>query len=99
MLNMIRGWGASVAAEAAARIGVLAEKNGEIGWLAKSLTASYQAYIAGRLSNASRLVDEAFQRALGEGNPTAMAWMHTMQLAVRFYRGDLTGAENHFAPG
>ena len=98
ILQLTRGWGASEGVEIASRFGVLAESV-ELGWLVRSITAAGHAYFAGDLSTAAALIDEALELALPEGNPIAMAWLHGMQVVVRFYRGDLVGADSHFSAG
>ncbi|MBV8362304.1 MAG: AAA family ATPase [Deltaproteobacteria bacterium] len=100
MLQMTRGYGASEAVEAAARFRLLAERSGKLRKVFGSMTTRcIQTLIAGDLSTAAALADEALELAQREGNPTAMASLHMMQLAVRYYHGDLAGAENHFAAG
>jgi len=100
MLHLTRGWGASETVEAAARIGALAEKSGDLQRLIGSLfTRSLQACLAGELSTAAALVDQTLELALREANPSAISLLHMVQLLVRYYRGDLAGAENHFAEG
>jgi tetratricopeptide (TPR) repeat protein len=100
VLRLTRGWAASETVEAAARIGLLAERSGNLGRLVGSgFTRSFHACVAGDLSTAAVLADEALELALREGEPSAIASVHTMQLLVHYYRGDLAGAENHFAAG
>jgi tetratricopeptide (TPR) repeat protein len=57
------------------------------------------AYIAGDLSAAAVLADEALELALRSRNPSAMASLHMMHLLVQHFRGNLAAAENHFAAG
>jgi tetratricopeptide (TPR) repeat protein len=59
----------------------------------------FQALIAGDLSTAAALADEALELARREGNPTSLALLHSHQVLVRFYRGDLAGAERYFTTG
>ncbi|MBV8359503.1 MAG: AAA family ATPase [Deltaproteobacteria bacterium] len=100
MLHLTRGWAAPETVEAAARIGALAEKSGNLGRLLASMTTrSFHAYVAGELSTAVALADQMLDLALRQGSPTAMAFAHMMQLFVRFYRGDLAGTENHLTTG
>ena len=85
---------------AAARIRALAEKSGEVAQLVSSVSSrSFNACLAGDLVTAAALADDALELALHEGNPTTMAWLHTLELVVRHYQGDLSGVENHFAAG
>ena len=100
MLHFTRGWGAAEAVEASARIALLAEKSGNLQRLVWSgFGRSFHAFQAGDLSTAAELADEALELALREGNPTAIATLRMMQLMVHYHRGDLAGAEKHFAAG
>jgi hypothetical protein len=100
LLRLTRGWAASETVEAAARIGLLAERSGNLGRLVVSVfMRSFHACLAGDLSTAAALADEALELALREGAPSLIALQYLMQLVVHYYRGDLAGAENHFAAG
>ena len=66
----------------------------------RSLTVrSFHTCVAGNLSTAAALADQGLELALREGNPSNLAYLYMMQLIVRYYRGDLVGAESHFAAG
>ena len=100
VLRLTRGWAASETVEAAARIALLAERSGNLGRLVLSVaTRSFQAILSGELSTAAALADEALELALREGSPSLVGGLRTIQLIVHYYRGDLAGAENHFAAG
>jgi hypothetical protein len=100
VLYVTRGWAASETVEATKRVGVLAEKTGDLLRLVRSMgMRCFQAYIVGDLSAAAALADEGLELAIREGNPSAMAYLHTMQLLVHHFRGDLADAENHFVAG
>jgi tetratricopeptide (TPR) repeat protein len=100
MIHMTRGWAAAEAAEAAERIGLLAQRSGDLRQLVVPMTGRcFQALIVGALSNAAALADEALELARREGNPTELAVLHLQQLMVHFYRGDLAGAEGYFTTG
>jgi class 3 adenylate cyclase/tetratricopeptide (TPR) repeat protein len=100
MLQLTRGWAAPETVESAARIGLLAERSGELGRLVASVFfRSFQACLAGDLSTAGGAADEALSLALREGSHSLVAAIRTMQLIVHYYRGDLAGAEDHFAAG
>jgi class 3 adenylate cyclase/tetratricopeptide (TPR) repeat protein len=100
MIHVTRGWAAPEAAEAAERIGLLAQRSGDLWLLVESMTGRcFQALIVGALSNAAALADEALELARREGNPTSLALLHVQQLMVHFFRGDLAGAEGYFTTG
>jgi tetratricopeptide (TPR) repeat protein len=98
VLRLTKGWVAPETIEAAARIGPLAEKSGELRKLIGSAqTKAFHACLAGDLSLAQALCDEALDLAQREGNPVRIAFVHTTQQTVHYFRGDLAGAERHFA--
>ena len=98
VLRLTRGWVAPETIEAAARIGPLAEKSGELRKLVGALqTRSFHASLAGDLSIAASLADEALELARREGNPSRIAFVQTTQEVVHFYRGDFTEAEKYFS--
>ena len=100
MIHMTRGWAAPEAAEAAERIGLLAQRSGDLRQLVASMTGRcFQALIVGALSNAAALADKALELAQREGNPMSLAFLHSQQQMVHFYRGDLAGAEGYFTTG
>jgi class 3 adenylate cyclase/tetratricopeptide (TPR) repeat protein len=97
ILHVTRGWAAPEAIEAAERIGLLAERSGNLGRLVVSVvTRCFHANLAGDLSTAAALADQGLELARREGSPSLMAPLHTMQLITRYPLGDLAGAENHF---
>jgi class 3 adenylate cyclase/tetratricopeptide (TPR) repeat protein/ABC-type lipoprotein export system ATPase subunit len=97
-LHLPRGWGAPEAVEAAARMQLLAEKSGDLLPLAVSAAHNcLNAFISGDLTTAAALADKGLELAYRASNPTLMATLHTMQVPVQFYRGDLSGAEKYFA--
>jgi tetratricopeptide (TPR) repeat protein len=100
MFHLTRGWAASETVAAFERVGVLAERSGDLLQLVGSMTQrSFHACVAGDFSTAAALADEALEFALRAGNPATTGLLRMMQLVVRFYRGDLCGAEEHFAAG
>jgi DNA-binding winged helix-turn-helix (wHTH) protein len=100
MLRVTRGWAAPETVEAAARTGLLAERSGNLGRLALAVgTRSFHSCLAGDLSIAAALTNEAIELALREGEPSLIGGLRTIQLIVHCYWGDLAGAENHFAAG
>jgi len=98
ILHVTRGWGAPEVRKAAARIQQLAEKSGELGPLIQSVANnSLNAWIYGDLPAAATLADKLLELADRASNPTLIATSHTLQLVIRFYQGDVSGAEKHFA--
>ena len=100
MLRLTRGWAAPETVEAAARIGLLAERSGNLARLIRSVfTRSFHANLAGDLSTSAALADEGLELALRGGEPSLIAVLYMMQLVVHYDRGDHAGAEDHFAAG
>src|SRR5689334_21154276 len=62
-------------------------------------TRCLHAYIAGELRVARALRDECLEPAERQCNPTALAYLHMLEVATRYYRCDLTEAERHFTRG
>jgi tetratricopeptide (TPR) repeat protein len=78
----------------------LAERSGNLTQFGNSLAAQgFTAWIAADLSTAGALSDQALELGLREGNPTILAFRYLLQLMVRYWRGDLTGAEQSFSIG
>jgi class 3 adenylate cyclase/tetratricopeptide (TPR) repeat protein len=100
MLHVARGWAAPETLKAAERVSALAQKSGDIRKLVGSMvTRCLLAYIAGDYATAGALADEAFALAQQEGSPTNLAYLHMEQICIHHQRGELTGAEEHFAAG
>ena len=100
ILQMTRGWAAPETVAAAERIAALAEKSGNLTQFGNTLgSRGFTAWVSGDLSTAGALADQALKLALREGNPTILAYRYMLQMIVRFWRGDLAGAEHYFTTG
>ncbi len=100
MLHLATGYAAPETLEANARARVLAEKTGNLTQLVNlMLLTGRSARHAGDLATAAMIVDQALELAQRDGNHTGLAVAHELQIAVRFFRGDLAGAEEYFAAG
>jgi hypothetical protein len=55
------------------------------------------ASVSGDYSSAAALADQILDLARREGSHTSLAFAHGAQLQSRLFRGDLVGAEEHFA--
>jgi tetratricopeptide (TPR) repeat protein len=79
---------------------MLAEKCGKPGQLIGSmLTRCVQAYVAGELRMAGTLADQMLELDQRERSSTVLAYAHYQQVLIRYYGGDLAGAEKHLAAG
>jgi tetratricopeptide (TPR) repeat protein len=100
VLSVTRGWAAPETVVAVERAWTLAEKCGNLEQLTFSmLRRCAQAYVAGELSTAGILADQALELAQRERSSPMLAWAHGQQVTIRYYRGDLAGAEKHFSAG
>jgi class 3 adenylate cyclase/tetratricopeptide (TPR) repeat protein len=100
MVRMIRGSGVPEIADATERIMTLAEKSGNLAGLHFSmLMRGVGAFVAGDYASATALADQTLTLAQRARNPTLLANSYGEQLMVRFFRGDLAGAEQHFQAG
>jgi tetratricopeptide (TPR) repeat protein len=78
----------------------LAKKSGNLSQLVSLMHATgYAASHVGDFESAATLADEALELAMSEGNPTNLGLVYDLQVIARFFRGDLAGAEEHFARG
>jgi tetratricopeptide (TPR) repeat protein len=100
MLLFTSGTTSPESVEAHARAIALAKKSGNLSRLVTLIHGTgYAAYHAGDYESAATLADEALELAEREGNPTNLGLVYHLQVAVRHVRGDLAGAEEHFARG
>jgi class 3 adenylate cyclase/tetratricopeptide (TPR) repeat protein len=100
MLIVTSGVASPESADAREHAIALAKKSGNLSQLVFLMyTTGYTALNAGDYESAATLADEALELALREGNPTNLGLVYDLQVCVRAYRGDLAGAEEHFARG
>jgi hypothetical protein len=93
-----RGLTAPEIVELAARTRDLAEKGGNLPQLVLQASANCAFVLnSGDYLSAASLADQALSLARREGSDTSLRLAHEAQLIVRFLRGDLVGAEEHFA--
>jgi tetratricopeptide (TPR) repeat protein len=99
ILWMTSGPSAPDTIEAAARVTALAEKSGNLTLVARLMTMKgLSALLASRnLAATLALADQALELARREGSPGSLLLAHSLQMQARSFRGDLTGAEEHFA--
>jgi class 3 adenylate cyclase/tetratricopeptide (TPR) repeat protein len=100
MLWITTGTGSLEIVDACTRAIALAKKSGNLSQLVSLMHATgHGAYNAGDYESAVTLADEALELAVSEGNPTNLGLVYGLQVMVRQARGDLAGAEEHFARG
>jgi tetratricopeptide (TPR) repeat protein len=100
VLYVTKGWAAPETLAATERVAALEEHSGTLTELVDSVLSRWGiALVSNDLPTASALGDQALDLAVREGSPTRLATAHTIQLQVRHWRGDLAGAEEHFASG
>ena len=99
-LIVTKGFGAPEAREMAARARALAEKSANHSKLVQQLRLeAVNALVRGDYSAVAALADQLLEIAQREGSPASLGLGHLMQLAIRLYRGDYPGAEEHFERG
>jgi class 3 adenylate cyclase/tetratricopeptide (TPR) repeat protein/ribosomal protein L40E len=100
MLQMTRGPAAAETIDATERAAALAEKSGNltklVDWVSKKWGT---AFVSGDLPAAATLENQAFEIALREGSATSQGRVYARQIANRYARGDLVGAEEQFTTG
>jgi predicted ATPase len=100
ILPITSGSASTESVDARARAIALAKKSGNLSQLIPSIDAKVRAaFNAGDYESAAMLADQELQLAMREGNPTNLGLAYGLQIIVRHVRGDLAGAEEHFAHG
>jgi len=100
VLQVTKGWAAPEAADAAAHALALAEKTDNLAQLVLQMFGSFAMELSrGDLPAASAFADRMFDLAVREGTSATLGPAHACQVTIRYSRGDLSGAENHFGAG
>jgi class 3 adenylate cyclase/tetratricopeptide (TPR) repeat protein len=99
-LRMTRGYSALETVDVTDRARAIAEAKGNLGQLVvQDFLAWTVAFSAGDYATAVDLADRAFSRARTEGGAASLGFAHMAQVATRYFRGDLVGAEDYFTRG
>jgi class 3 adenylate cyclase/tetratricopeptide (TPR) repeat protein len=99
-LQVTMGHSARATVEASARIRALAEKRGNLDELVPQLNGAFAAaLVSGDLHTASDLANQILDLARRNESPVSLGYAHMDQVLVRYYLGDLAGAEQHFLDG
>ncbi len=99
-MGLTKGFGTPEVLEMAARARALAEKTGNLFELfLQLLNEALYAHARGDYSAAAALADRLLEVAQREGSPAGLGMAHGRQVAIRFWRGDFLGAEEHFERG
>jgi tetratricopeptide (TPR) repeat protein len=97
MFNVTKGYAAPETISAVESAIALAEKGRDLNQLVNLLTSRGNTLlVSGDLSGANVICDRALELAAGQGSSANLAYLHQQQTIIRFWRGDLTGAEEHF---
>src|SRR5262249_52686374 len=97
VLVATRGYSAPATVEMVALASALAAKTGDLAQLALQLFGTWVgAFIAGDYVTAAAHADRLLELAQREGSLRSRAFAHDAELQIRFFRGDLAGAEEHF---
>jgi class 3 adenylate cyclase/tetratricopeptide (TPR) repeat protein len=93
-----RGFTAPETREAAERARVLAEKGGNLAQLVRRIFGIWLGtLVSGDYLTAGVLADRILYLAQRDGNPAGLAFAHHAEQSVHYLRGDLVGAQEHFA--
>ena len=100
MTNWTKGIGAPETANAADCGAALAERSGDpslqVFWV---LMRGNVALNLGDLTAAGTFADQGLELALRVNTPIYLAIAYSLQMATRYFRGDLAGVEQHFTAG
>jgi class 3 adenylate cyclase/tetratricopeptide (TPR) repeat protein len=100
MLQITKGWSSKEAADGIEQAATLAEKTGNLRHLANWMgSRAFAAWISSNLSTAFDLAERNHKLRIRLGQTTGLAYSHLMELMVRYWMGDLTGAETHYEAG
>jgi class 3 adenylate cyclase/tetratricopeptide (TPR) repeat protein len=100
VLMVTRGYAAPETIEATERAVALAEKGGTLRQLVNLIISRATiAFVSGDLPAAGLFADQALDLGLRQGSANNLGSVHGIQLQTRYWRGDLAGAEKHFATG
>jgi tetratricopeptide (TPR) repeat protein len=98
VLVVTRGYSAPATVEMVARASALAEKAGDLAQLALQLFGMwFGAHVGGDFLRCAALADRLLELAQRDGSRKSLAFAHDAELQIRFFRGDLAGAEEHFS--
>jgi tetratricopeptide (TPR) repeat protein len=99
-MGVSRGYATPQVHEMSLRAHALAERTGNLTELVQQLwMVTGFPETRGELGDAAGLINELLSVAEREGSPVSLAMANTYQVENRFYRGDFTGAEEHFERG
>ncbi len=96
VLLVTRGFSAPETRAAAERARELAEKSGNLALLVAQVFEIWRS-LPGEFFTRNLLAERLMDLAQREGSPASFGFACHAQVVVSFYRGDLAGAEEHFA--
>jgi tetratricopeptide (TPR) repeat protein len=100
VLQATKGWAAPEAADAAAHAQTLAEKTNNLPQLVVQMAGLFAAVVTSAdYPTASAVADRVLDLANREGSPACLGTAYACHITVSYFRGDLSGAENHFTVG
>ncbi|HSU91688.1 MAG TPA: adenylate/guanylate cyclase domain-containing protein [Sporolactobacillaceae bacterium] len=100
VLQLAKGWAAPEATEAIAYAHSLAEKTDNLAQLLLQVVGAFVSNLSrGDLSAATALATQISDLAVREGSREVLGLASVGEITTRYFRGDLSGAEDHFLAG
>ena len=100
VLQLAKGWAAPEAAEAISYTRSLAQKTDNLEQTLMQMVGAFVSSLSrGDLPPASALAAQISDLAMREGSPAVLGLARVGEVSTRYFRGDLSGAEDHFLAG
>jgi class 3 adenylate cyclase/tetratricopeptide (TPR) repeat protein len=100
VLQPTRGYAAPETVQANLRAQTVAERGGNLAQLLLQVTATWAAVTnTGDHRSGAALADQMLDLSQRESSPLSLGFAHMAQVTTRYFRGDLAGADEHFAQG
>ena len=100
VLQLAKGWAAPEAAEAISYTRSLAEKADNLAQILMQMVGAFVSNLSrGDLPAASALAAQISDLSMREGSPAVLGLARVGEVSTRYFRGDLSGAEDHFLAG
>ena len=100
VLQLSKGWASPEAAEAITYTRSLAERTDNLAQLLLQVVGAFVSNLSGgNLPTACALAAQISDLAMRDGSPAVLGLARVGEVTTRYFRGDLSGAEEHFLAG